>query len=40
VLRLAMSKPNSQDRPGEIAGHARRAQAGLKVEADQAASGF
>ena len=40
VLRLAMSKPNSQDRPGEIAGHARRAQAGLKVEAEQAASGF
>ncbi len=40
VLRLAMSKPNSEDRPGEIAGHARRAQAGLKVEADQAASGF
>jgi fatty acid desaturase len=40
VLHLAMSKSNSEDRPGEIAGHARRAQAGLKVEADQAASGF
>ena len=40
VLRLAMSKPNSEDGPGEIAGHARRAQAGLKVEADQVASGF
>ena len=40
VLRLAMSKPNSQDKPGEITGHARRARAGVKVEADQAASGF
>ncbi len=26
--------------PARLAGHARRAQAGLKVEADQAASGF
>jgi hypothetical protein len=40
VLRLAMSKPNTEDKPGEITGHARRAQAGLKVEADQVASGF
>lgn len=40
VLRLAMSKPNAEDKPGDIAGHARRAQAGLKVEADQVASGF
>jgi fatty acid desaturase len=40
VLRLAMSKPNVEDRPGNIAGHARRAQAGSKVDADQVASGF
>jgi fatty acid desaturase len=40
VLRLAMSKPSAEDKPGEIAGHGRRAQAGLKVEADQVASGF
>jgi fatty acid desaturase len=40
VLRMAMGKPNSADRPGEIAGHARRAQAGLKVDTDQVTSGF
>jgi fatty acid desaturase len=40
VLRLAMSKPNSADQPGDIAGHARRAQSGLKVDADQVTSGF
>jgi fatty acid desaturase len=40
VLRLAASKPNTEDRPGELAGHARRAQAGMKVDADQATSGF
>ena len=28
VLRLAMSKPNSEDRPGELTSNARRAQAG------------
>jgi hypothetical protein len=35
-----MSKPNSADQPGDIAGHARRAQSGLKVDADQVTSGF
>jgi fatty acid desaturase len=40
VLRLAMSRPDSEDRPGSIAGPARRAQSGQKVNADQVTGGF
>ncbi len=40
VLRLATSKPASEDRPGELANSARRARAGAAVDDDQAASGF
>jgi fatty acid desaturase len=40
VLRLVTSKPDSEDRPGEIVNTARRKHAGLKVNEDRAAAGF
>ena len=40
VLRLATSKPDSEDRPGEIVSNARRRQSGRRVGEDQAAAGF
>jgi len=40
VLRLVTSKPDSEDRPGEIVNTARRKHAGLKVNEDRASAGF
>ena len=40
VLRLATAKPDAEDRPGDIAGNARRRRVGGKLGEDQAASGF
>lgn len=42
VLRMATAKPASEDRPGAIVSHARRARdgAGTGVGSDQASSGF
>lgn len=40
VLRLAMSKPDHEDRPGELVSIARRTQAAATVAGDQAAGGF
>lgn len=40
VLRLALGKPNDQDRPGAIVNNARRARDGAAVGGDQAAAGF
>ena len=40
VLRLATAKPNSDDRPGQLASSARRARAGAEIGADQNAGGF
>jgi len=40
VLRLVTSKPNSEDRPGEIVNTARRKHAGMKVDEDRASTGF
>jgi fatty acid desaturase len=40
VLRLATARPNRDDRPGQLASSARRAQAGAEVGADQKAGGF
>ena len=40
VLRLATSKPDADDRPGEIVNNARRRHSGMHVGEDQAASGF
>ena len=40
VLKLAMSKPADQDRPGKIVNNARRAATGTQIGSDQAAAGF
>jgi fatty acid desaturase len=40
VLRLATAKAAAEDRPGEIASHARRKAGGTRVGEDQASSGF
>jgi len=40
VLRLVTSKPNSEDKPGEIVNTARRKHAGLKVDENRASAGF
>jgi fatty acid desaturase len=40
VLRLATTKPNRDDRPGQLVNSARRAQAGSEVDANQTAGGF
>ena len=40
VMRLATSKPDSEDRPGEIVNNARRARGGARMDGDQASSGF
>lgn len=40
VLRLATARPNGDDRPGQLVSNARRAQAGVAVDASQANGGF
>jgi len=40
VLRLVTSKPDSEDKPGEIVNTARRMRAGLKVDKNRASAGF
>ncbi len=40
VLRLALSKPDAEDRPGAIVNNARRRRDGAPIREDQAASGF
>ena len=40
VLRLVTSKPDDQDRPGEIVNTARRMRAGMQVNKDRAHAGF
>jgi len=40
VLRLVTSKPNSEDKPGEIVNTARRMRAGMQVNKDRAHAGF
>ncbi|PIT01708.1 fatty acid desaturase [Bradyrhizobium nitroreducens] len=40
VLRLATAKPDRDDRPGQLVNSARRAQAGVKIDANQTAGGF
>jgi fatty acid desaturase len=40
VLRLVTSKPDSDDRPGEIVNTARRMRAGMQVNKDRAHAGF
>ena len=40
VMRMATSKPDSEDRPGEVVSNARRARDGATMDADQASSGF
>lgn len=40
VMRMATSKPASEDRPGQLASNVRRARAGVAVDENQAASGF
>ena len=40
VLRLVTSKPDSEDRPGEIVNTARRMRAGMQVNKDRAHAGF
>ena len=40
VLRLATSKPDEEDRPGELVSHSRRLRQGTRVGQDQASSGF
>jgi fatty acid desaturase len=40
VLRLATTKPDHQDRPGQLVSSLRRARAGTEVGADQKAGGF
>ncbi len=40
VLRLVTSKPDSEDRPGEIVNTARRKHAGMTVNEDRASAGF
>lgn len=40
VLRLATAKPDRDDRPGQLANSARRAQAGASVNANQTNGGF
>jgi len=40
VLRLVTSKPDDQDKPGEIVNTARRMRAGMQVNKDRAHAGF
>jgi fatty acid desaturase len=40
VLRLATSRPDQDDRPGQLVNSARRARAGAQVGVDQTAGGF
>ncbi|MEA2873832.1 MAG: hypothetical protein QOH67_3808 [Hyphomicrobiales bacterium] len=40
VLRLVTSRPDSEDRPGEIVNTARRKHAGMTVNEDRASAGF
>jgi fatty acid desaturase len=40
VLRLATTRPNHEDRPGQLVSSARRARAGAEVGGDQTAGGF
>lgn len=40
VLRLATAKPDRDDRPGQLANSARRAQAGAAIDANQTNGGF
>jgi fatty acid desaturase len=40
VLRLATAKPDQEDRPGQLVNSARRARAGIEVNANQKAGGF
>ena len=40
VLRLATTKPDQEDRPGQLVNAARRARAGVTVDANQKAGGF
>jgi hypothetical protein len=40
VLRLATSRPASEDRPGMLVSNVRRSRAGAAVERNQVSSGF
>ena len=40
VLRLATSKPGTDDRPGAIVNNARRLRSGGRIDEDQASAGF
>jgi fatty acid desaturase len=40
VMRMATARPANEDRPGDLASPVRRAQAGAKIDNNQAASGF
>ncbi len=40
VMRLATSRPASEDRPGELVSNVRRARAGARMDDSQASSGF
>ncbi len=40
VLRLVTSKPDADDKPGEIVNTARRMRAGMQVNKDRAHAGF